>query len=97
MSELVMAIYDQGLLRPLKPLNLPDRQTVMIQVLSEVVSDKADEVMQLLVKTGLLIPPSGSSKVKSVSSKERQRIADALGKATAKPLSQVIIEERGEW
>ncbi len=97
MSELVMAIYDQGLLRPLKPLNLPDRQTVMIQVLSEVVSDKVDEIIQLLVKTGLLIPPSGSSKVKSVSTKERQRIADVLGKATAKPLSQLIIEERGEW
>ena len=50
MSELVMAIYDQGLLRPLKPLNLPDRQTVVIQILSEVVSDKADEVIQFLLK-----------------------------------------------
>lgn len=97
MPELVMAIYDQGLLRPLKPLNLPDRQTVMIQVLSEVVSDKVDEVIQLLIKTGLLIPPSGHSKVKSISKKERQRMADILGKATTKPLSQFIIEERGEW
>lgn len=97
MSELVMAIYDQGLLRPLKPLNLPDHQTVMIQVLSEVVSDTADKAIEFLVKMGLLTPPSGSSKVKTISNKERQRMADVLGKATTKPLSQVIIEERGEW
>jgi len=97
MSELVMAIYDQGLLRPLKPLNLTDHQAVVIQVLSEVVSNKNDQIIQLLIQSGLLTPPSGSSKVKAVSTKERQRIADVLGKATTKPLSQVIIEERGEW
>lgn len=96
MSEFVMAIYDQGLLRPLKPLNLPDRQTVMIQVLSDVVSDTADHAIQFLVKAGLLTSPSGSSKMKSISNKERQRLADLLGKATTKPLSQVTIEERSE-
>jgi hypothetical protein len=49
------------------------------------------------VKAGLLTSPSGSSKVKFLSNKERQRVADVLGKATTKPLSQIIIEERGEW
>ncbi len=96
MSEFVMAIYDQGLLRSLLPLNLPDRQTVMIQVISEVASDTADQAIQSLVKAGLFTPPSGSSKVKSISNKERQRLADILGKETSKPLSQTIIEERGE-
>jgi predicted DNA-binding antitoxin AbrB/MazE fold protein len=97
MSELIMAIYDQGLLRPLKPLDLPDRQTVIIQVLSEVVSDKAEQVIQFLVKFGLLTPPSGHSQVIPVSESERQTIANKFAKAAAKPLSQMIIEERGEW
>jgi len=97
MSELVMAVYDQGLLRPLKPLDLPDRQTVIIQVLSGVVSDKTDQVIQFLIKLGLLTSPSGHSQVPPVTDSERQRVADRFAEAASKPLSQVIIEERGEW
>ena len=97
MSELVMAIYDQGLLRPLKPLNLPDRQTVVIQVLSEFVSDKADQIIQFLVKLGYLTPPSEHSQMKPVSETERQIVADRFAKAASKPLSEMIMEERGEW
>jgi predicted DNA-binding antitoxin AbrB/MazE fold protein len=33
MSETIIAIYEQGVLRPLQPLSLRERQTVRIQVL----------------------------------------------------------------
>jgi len=35
MAEIVTAVYEKGMLRPLQPLNLRERQTVRIQVLSD--------------------------------------------------------------
>jgi hypothetical protein len=41
--------------------------------------------------------PSGHSKVEPISLKERNRVADILGQAAMKPVSEMIIEDRGEW
>lgn len=96
MAEIVTAVYEDGVLRPLQPLNLRERQTVRVQLLPEEPTD-VERVVQSLVKAGLITPPPGRSEVDPVSEEERRELARVLGQAPGKPLSEVIIEERGEW
>jgi predicted DNA-binding antitoxin AbrB/MazE fold protein len=103
MSEIVEAVYEKGILRPLQPLNLQEQQTVRIQVLPEEVGaqkepkDKLDKVIQSLVASGLMRPrpDRGTPPPDPVSEEERRRLADLMGQAPGKPLSEIIIEERG--
>lgn len=97
MSEIVTAVYENGVLRPLRPLHLRERQTVRIQVLPEEAADEVEQVIQTLVAAGLLTPPPGHSEVDPVSEEERRELAEILGRAPGKPLSEIIIEDRGEW
>ncbi len=98
MSEVITAVYEKGVLRPLHPLNLREKQTVYLQVLPAEPDDEAEEVIQLLVAAGLMTPPKkGSPPPDPVSDEERQKLAEILGKAPSKPLSEIIIEDRGEW
>lgn len=98
MTEIVTAVYENGLLRPLSPLNLDEHQTVRLQILSEEPRDEAiDKVLQPLIEAGLLTPPRGHSEVDPLSEAERRELADTIGRAPGKPLSEIIIEERGPW
>ena len=104
MAEIVTAVYENGVLRPLRPLNLRERQTVRLQIMPEelVIQEKLDEVeevIQSLVTAGLMRPrpKRGTPPPDPVSEEERRRLADIMGKAPGKPLSEIIIEERGEW
>ena len=96
MSEIVTAVYEKGLLRPLTPLNLRERQSVRLQVLPEEPADEVDRIINRLVAAGLMTPPPGHSDVDPVSEEERRELAEILGKAPGKPLSEIIIEERGD-
>ena len=103
MAEIVTAVYEKGILRPLQPLNLRERQTVRIQVLPEepAIQDEPDDkikaLIQRLVAKGWMRPrPSGPIPPDPVPEKERLRLADLMGSAPGKPLSEIIIEERGE-
>jgi len=95
MAEIVTAVYENGVLRPLRPLNLRERQTVRLQVLPEEPADEIEKVIQMLVEAGLLTPPPGRSEVAPISEQERRELAEVLGRAPGKPLSEIIIEERG--
>jgi predicted DNA-binding antitoxin AbrB/MazE fold protein len=97
MAEIITATYENGVLRPLRPLNLRERQTVRLQILPEEPSDEVEEVVQLLVKAGLLTPPSGHSEFGPVSEEKRRELAESLGQEPGDPLSEIIIDERGEW
>jgi len=100
MSEIVTAIYENGILRPTRPLNLRERQTVRIQVLSEEPvqeENEAEAAIRLLVEAGKLTPPPGRSDIAPMSKEERRALADRMGRAPGKPLSEIIIEDRGEW
>jgi predicted DNA-binding antitoxin AbrB/MazE fold protein len=104
MAEIVTAVYENGMLRPLQPLNLQERQTVRLQIMPEEPAtqeepDKVEEVIQSLVASGLMRPRPrrGTPPPDPVSEEERRRLADRIGKAPGKPLSEIIIEERGEW
>jgi hypothetical protein len=77
-------------------LNLRERQSVRLQVLPEEPADEVDRIINGLVAAGLMSPPPGHSDVDPVSEEERRELAEILGKAPGKPLSEIIIEERGE-
>jgi predicted DNA-binding antitoxin AbrB/MazE fold protein len=105
MSEIVTAVYEKGILRPLQPLNLRERQTVRIQVLPdetvrpEEAKDELEALIQRLIAQGLMEPhpERATPPPDPVSEEERRRLAEKLGAAPGKPLSEIIIEERGEW
>lgn len=94
MSETITAVYSNGVLRPQNPLSLTDGQTVRIQVLTEE-ADEAEQIIQSLVAAGLVTPPPRRGDVEPVSEQARRELAQRLGQCPGKPLSEIIIEERG--
>lgn len=96
MAEIVTVVYEKGLLRPLSPLKLNEHQTVRIQILPDKPLDEADEIIQRLIADGLLTPPPGHSEIEPMSDRERRELAETLGSTPGKPLSEIIIDERGE-
>ncbi len=92
---MITAIYEQGVLRPLTPLPLQEKQTVQIQIVSADTTDQMLQAIHALTAAGLITPPPGQSAVAHLSDEERRALADRLGKAAPKPLSEIIIEERG--
>jgi len=104
MAEIVKAVYEKGVLYLLQPLDLQERQTVRIQVVpeepvtQEEPDDGIEEIIQHLVAIGLMRPPEkGPIPPDPMSEKERRVLADTLGRIPGKPLSEIAIEDRGEW
>lgn len=96
MTQLITAVYEHGVLRPLKRLPLAENQTVQLQIMTEPNLDATQMVLQTLISSGLLTPPPEPTAPPPYSQAERQQAADSLGHAAAIPLSQLIIEDRGE-
>ena len=104
MVEMITAIYEKGVLRPLEPLHLRERQQVRIQVVTEevpannAVQDEGARAVRILVAAGLAHPkPPGPIPPDPLSVAERQALADRLGRAPGKLASEMVIEDRGEW
>jgi predicted DNA-binding antitoxin AbrB/MazE fold protein len=95
MSEIITAVYENGVLRPRNHLSLQDGQTVRIQILSEEKADEAQQVIQSLVAAGLIAPPPRRGDVEPVSEAARRELAQRLAQCPGKPLSEIIIEDRG--
>ena len=95
MDSTLTVIYENGVLRPLQPVPLRERQKVRIQLLPDEPDDAVDRVLQTLLASGALTAPSGHSDVKPMTDAKRRELADRLGNASGKPLSEIIIEERG--
>ena len=95
MAEQVRAVYEKGVLRPLRPLNLREHQMVDIQIMAEEEIGDAAAVVRLLVAAGLITPPPGHSVEAPISEEERRALAERLGRIPGKPLSEMIIEDRG--
>ena len=90
MAETIRAIYEQGQLRPLEPLNLSDGQEVRLAVLSE------QEQARLALAEGLAPveaePPTGMDEV------DEAAILATIDAALrgAPPVSDAILDERRE-
>ncbi len=95
MSQIITAVYEQGLLHPAVPLNLQEHESVRIHVMPEKPIDKTEQIIAFLVQTGMLTLPKRNQTTAPVSESERHRLSRILGKAMSKPLSEIVIEERG--
>lgn len=99
MTETVTAVYEQGVLRPLTPLHLPEHSQVEIEVRTIVSRPEAharrEQVRAALDAAGILAPvaPSGAS---PMTEDERAALAEQLVVSGAIPLSQIIMEDREE-
>lgn len=98
MSQTIIAIYANGVLQPITPLDLPEQSQVEIEV-KQVVTQEAEHLdersrfHQALVAAGLALEhPVNPVPASPLSAEERERIGRIF--AVGKPLSEIIIEER---
>lgn len=96
MNQNIQAIYENGILRPLQPLDLPENKIVNITVFDETsngvetMQEKADRVLR---EAGLISPLKFPVTEKDILSEEERR---RLGKLFSgeKPLGDLIDEDR---
>jgi predicted DNA-binding antitoxin AbrB/MazE fold protein len=98
MNAIITAVYEKGLLRPLSPLNLSERQTVRLQVLpaDTLAEDEGAAAVRALVAAGLMQPRPTITPPAPMSEADRRELAARLNQAPGKSLSEIILEDRGE-
>jgi len=99
MGTTFTAIYEQGILRPLLPLALPEHAAVEVCIVSrpawvEKAFADRQQVYEALQDAGLIQPHPDFASVQPVSEAELVAAAEAL--AVAGPISELIIAERTE-
>ncbi|MDQ6788448.1 MAG: antitoxin family protein [Acidobacteriota bacterium] len=96
MNQNIQAIYENGILRPLQPLDLPENKTVNITVLDETSNGEEthrDKVSRVLREAGLTSPLKFPVTEKDIlSEEERQRLGKLF--SGEKSLSDYIDEDR---
>ncbi len=103
MTEIITAIYENGVLRPLRPLRLREQQQVRVRLLDSLQDEAIDErqlILNDLIAAGIIEehdPWLDVPEEDPVSAERRAELARLLGAVPGKPLSEIIIEDRGEW
>lgn len=99
MSETITAIYENGLLRPLTPLHLPEHSEVEVEVRRVQAPSNIDarraQVWASLEAAGILAPVAPVEQP-AMREEERAALAEQLATPNTTPLSQMIVEEREE-
>ena len=98
MPETITAVYENGVFRPLSSVSLKDGETVQIQLWPDDPKKQAELAIQFLVDRGLITPlPNTPQNVETVTDDDVYELAKKLGGKPGKPLSEMIIEDRGPW
>jgi len=94
MSEMITAIYEKGLLRPIRRLTLPERTRVDLRIVARYDggADERQQVRQALLDAGVIQPHASVDAPAPVPDAELETAAQALG--AAGPLSTVILAAR---
>jgi predicted DNA-binding antitoxin AbrB/MazE fold protein len=95
MTQAIPAIYENGVLRPLAPVNFSESQTIWLQVLPQPTTAELLPLLEPLYESGLLTPPT-SSDSPPISDADLVAMVQSIHVA-GQPLSETIIEDRGEW
>lgn len=91
MTQIITAVYEKGLLRPLQKLNLREQEMVQIQILPA--NGEARAALAVLVSAGLVKPDTRKDVPPEIPEDRRREVADALG--AIGPVSKLIIQDRG--
>jgi predicted DNA-binding antitoxin AbrB/MazE fold protein len=101
MLETIAAVYENGVFRPLSSVPFKDGETVQIQIVTEVSPEelkgdreKAIKLMDLRKLMGL---PTKQFKLDVVAEQKRRELFEKLKGRAGKPLSEIVIEDRGPW
>ena len=104
MPETITAIYENGVFRPLSPLSLNDGETVQITIVAEVSQeelkgDREKSMMKMFVG-GMRLPKKQGKLDRAELIKRAQQWRELMQKMEplpGKPLSEIVIEDRGPW
>ena len=99
MGQTITAVYENGVLRPLKPLALPEHAQVELDIRPLIAPADAaaqrEQVRRALADAGLLASTTPVPEQKPpLSAQERSALAQALAEAGVSPLSTAILDER---
>jgi len=96
MNRTITAIYENGILRPLSPLDLPEQSQVELDVRQVVAPSKSAKHRQFheaLVSAGLVAAVSKTiSAENQISSERRKELAEIF--SSEKPLAELINADR---
>ncbi len=101
MPETITAVYENGVFRPLSSVSFKDGETVQINIVADVSleelkgdREKAIELMDLRKLMGL---PTKQFKLDAAAEQKRHELFEKLKGRVGKPLSEIVIEDRGPW
>ncbi|MEG3907294.1 antitoxin family protein [Microcoleus sp. w2-18bC1] len=101
MPETITAIYENGVLRPLSPLSLNDGETVQITIVAEVSQEELkgdrEKAIKLRDIQKLMGLPTKQFKLDAAAEQKRRELFEKLKGRVGKPLSEIVIEDRGPW
>jgi predicted DNA-binding antitoxin AbrB/MazE fold protein len=92
MNTILTAVYEEGMLKPLQPLTLPEHSRVRLQIIEAEENDGAGRVETALIAAGLIKPLDPPPDLPHISEERLAEIADRY--AVGGALSEVIIAER---
>lgn len=105
MSEVITAVYENGVLRPVNPVSLTEGQTVRLRLETESeprdVKAELEKVLDRLDAEGILRKPPKWGQVDPAELARREQAwreqVRKMVPIEGKPLSETIIEDRGPW
>ncbi|MEG4278744.1 antitoxin family protein [Microcoleus sp. MON1_C1] len=101
MPETITAIYENGVFRPMSPLSLNDGETVQITIVAEVspeeVNGDREKAIKLMDVRKLMGLPTKQFKLDAAAEQKRRELFEKLKGRVGKPLSEIVIDDRGPW
>lgn len=105
MPETITAVYENGVFRPLSSVSFKDGETVQINIVADVsleeLKDDREKAIKLMDVRGLVRLPKKQGKLdRAELIKRAQQWRELMKKMEplpGKPLSEIIIEDRGPW
>ncbi|WP_293354154.1 MULTISPECIES: antitoxin family protein [unclassified Microcoleus] len=101
MPETIAAVYENGVFRPLSSVSFKDGETVQIQIVaeesSEELKDDREKAIKLMDLRKLMGLPTKQFKLDAAAEQKRRELFEKLKGRVGKPLSEIVIDDRGPW
>jgi predicted DNA-binding antitoxin AbrB/MazE fold protein len=101
MPETITAVYENGVFRPLSAVSFQDGETVQIKIVRDVspeaLKDDREKAIKLMDLRKLMGLPTKQFKLDAAAEQKRRELFEKLKGRVGKPLSEIVIEDRGSW